>query len=135
MAIFYNKVERGNPTNPEAPKKWYPVLKSLGMVPEKEVAKQISDETTLNPKEAEIALAQFQKVMIRNLLEGRTVQLGDWGSFHLTLSGTGSDTKEGVTSANVTKINIRFNPGRELTEAISKAQLKPVESLTQPPVR
>ncbi|OFX34901.1 MAG: hypothetical protein A2W92_17320 [Bacteroidetes bacterium GWA2_42_15] len=105
------------------------------MVPEKEVAKQISDETTLNPKEAEIALAQFQKVMIRNLLEGRTVQLGDWGSFHLTLSGTGSDTKEEVASANVTKINIRFNPGRELTEAISKAQLKPVESLTQPPVR
>ena len=28
MPIFYNKTERGNPGNPAAPKRWYPVLKS-----------------------------------------------------------------------------------------------------------
>jgi len=130
MAIFYNKVERGNPSDPEAPKKWYPVLKTLGMVREKEVGKQIADETTLNPKEGEIALIQFQKILIRNLLEGRSVQLGDWGSFYLTLNSTGSDTKEEVSAANVTKINVRFKPGKELTEALAKAQLRQVESLT-----
>ena len=31
---------------------------------EKEVAKQIADETTLNPKEAEMAVAQLKKVLI-----------------------------------------------------------------------
>jgi predicted histone-like DNA-binding protein len=129
MAIFYNKVERVNPADPAAPKKWYPALKSLGLVREKEVGKQIAEETTLNPKEGEIALAQLQKVLIRNLLEGRTVQLGDWGSFYLTLSSTGADTKEEVSAANVTKINVRFRPGKELTEAIGKAQLRPVEGL------
>jgi predicted histone-like DNA-binding protein len=129
MAIFYNKVERGNPADPAAPKKWHPVLKSLGMVREKEVGEQIADETTLNPKEGEIALAQLQKVLIRNLLDGRTVQLGDWGSFYLTVTSEGSETKEEVTAANVTKINIRFKSGKEFTEAISKAQLKPIEGL------
>ena len=77
MAIFYNKVERGNPSDPEAPKKWYPVLKTLGMVRE----------------------------------------------------------KEEVSAANVTKINVRFKPGKELTEALAKAQLRQVESLTNQPVR
>jgi nucleoid DNA-binding protein len=46
------------------------------MLLKKEVAKEIADETTLNPKEAEIALDQLQKVLIRNLLAGNSVQLG-----------------------------------------------------------
>ena len=78
MSLLYNKVQRGNPAKPEEPKKWYLSLKSLGMVGEKEVARQIADETTLNPKEAEMALAQFEKILQRLLLDGHTVQLGDW---------------------------------------------------------
>jgi hypothetical protein len=58
MPILYNKIERGNPSDKTAPKKWYPVLKSTGLVKEKTVAKQLSDETTLNPKEAEFAVSQ-----------------------------------------------------------------------------
>ncbi|MDR0542482.1 MAG: DNA-binding protein, partial [Dysgonamonadaceae bacterium] len=76
MAILFNKVERANPQNREQ-KKWYPSLKTLTQVNEKEAAKEIADETTLNPKEAEMALAQFKKVLIRNLLASNSVQLGD----------------------------------------------------------
>ncbi|MDR3262364.1 MAG: hypothetical protein LBT78_11110 [Tannerella sp.] len=39
MPIFHNRVERGNPANPAAPKLWYPVLKSTGLVKEREVAR------------------------------------------------------------------------------------------------
>ena len=98
MAIFYNKVERVNPQDREAQKKWYPSLKTVTQVQQREVAKEIADETTLNPKEAEMALEQFQKVLIRSLLASNSVQLGDWGSFSLTCSGTPSDSKEEVTA-------------------------------------
>jgi nucleoid DNA-binding protein len=50
-----------------------------GLVKEKEVAKLLSDETTLNPKEAEMTLYQLLKVIIRLLLDGHTVQLGELG--------------------------------------------------------
>ncbi|MDR2563768.1 MAG: DNA-binding protein [Prevotellaceae bacterium] len=40
MPIFFNKVQKVNPLNRTAPKKWYPVLKSTGLVKEKEVAKK-----------------------------------------------------------------------------------------------
>jgi hypothetical protein len=46
MSLFYNKVEQANPTDKSAPKKWYPVLKSTGLVKEKAVAKLLADETT-----------------------------------------------------------------------------------------
>lgn len=122
MALIYNKVQRKNPLKPDEPAKWYPVLKTTRMKREKEVAREIADETTLNPKEAEMALSQLQKIMIRTLLSGQSIQLGDWGSFYLSLNTEGSATEAEATASKVKKINIRFTAGTELKEAISKAQ-------------
>lgn len=121
MALIYSKIQRRNPLKPNEPAKWYPVLKTTKMIREKEVAKQIAEETTLNPKEAEMALSQLQKIMIRTLLNGQSIQLGDWGSFYLSLHTDGSDTEAEATAAKVKKINIRFTAGKELKDAIGKA--------------
>lgn len=137
MPVFYNKVKRGNPLDRTAPEKWYAVLKSIGRIGEKEVAKQVSDETTLNPKEAEMALSQFQKILVRSLLDGHTVQLGDWGSFQLTCNSNGSETKKEVGAGNIKNLNIRFTPGKELKDSIAKASFVALESITkadEPPI-
>ena len=127
--LFFNKVQRGNPLKPELPDKWYAILKSIGRVDEKEVAKQIADETTLNRKEAEMALAQFEKILIRLLLDGHSVELGDWGSFHLTCNSEGFATKDEVTGNAIKNLNIRFTPGKELKEAIQKATFTSAEAM------
>lgn len=131
MTLLYNKIQRSNPAKPEDPKKWYLSLKSLGLIREKEVARQIADETTLNPKEAEMALAQLEKILIRLLLDGHTVQLGDWGSFYLTLSCTGAATEKEAVPSNIAKINIRFQPGKGLKTAIAAAAFKPAADLAK----
>ena len=118
MAVFYNTVQRGNPGNPSAVRKWYPVIKSVKQVGEKQVAKLIADETTLNRKEAEMALAQFEKVMTRLLLDGYTVQLGDWGSFRFTCNGKGIERQDEVKAEHIKGLNIRFHPGKDLKEKI-----------------
>ncbi|MDR1273596.1 MAG: HU family DNA-binding protein, partial [Odoribacteraceae bacterium] len=119
MSVFFNRVERGNPMNPSMLKKWYAVLRAIKQIREKEVAKLIADETTLNHKEAEMALEQLEKILVRLLLAGNSVQLGDWGSFHLTCNSKGCDTREEVGANSITKLNIRFVPGKELREAIA----------------
>ena len=101
MAVFYNKMQRKNPSKPAEPAKWYPVLRRVEMMKEKDVARHISDETTLNPKEAEMAVSQLKKVLINALLNGQSVQLGDWGTFHLTFSS------EGVTNVIATRSMLR----------------------------
>jgi predicted histone-like DNA-binding protein len=133
MAIFFNKVERINPQERTAPKKWYPSLKTVSQVQQREVAKEIADETTLNPKEAEMALEQLLKVLVRNLLNSNSVQLGDWGSFSLTCSGSPSETHEEVTAANIKGLNVRFTPGRALKNALAEATFKPAESIVSKP--
>ena len=130
MPVLYNKVERITPGKPDAPKKFYPVLKSTGMIKEKEVARRLADETTLNPKEAEMAVAQLMKVVVAGLLNGETVQLGDLGSFRLTASTEGSQTKEEVTASKIKTVNIRFTASQELKTALKKAKFIEAATLT-----
>jgi predicted histone-like DNA-binding protein len=132
MAVFFNKVERGKPADPTAPKKWYAVLKSLGQITEKEVAKLMADETTMDRKEVEMAIDRFEVILIRLLLDGHSVQLGDWGSFHLTCNSTASDTKAEVSANSITNLNVRFQPGKEMKDAVNKATFKAIETLVSP---
>ena len=128
MAVFFNKVERALPRDP-AVKKWYAVLRRITMIKEKQVASYIADETTLNRKEAEMALAQLEKVLIRELLAGNSVQLGDWGSFNLTCNSTAHDRREQVSGSSIQRLNVRFTPGSELKDAMKKAQFIPAENM------
>jgi predicted histone-like DNA-binding protein len=129
MALFFKKIQRGNPSNPAAPKLWYPILKSLGLVKEKEVAKLLADETTLNPKEAEMTLFQLLKVIVRLLLEGHTVQLGELGSFRLTARGEGSETEAEVNANKIKSVHIHFTASDALREQIKNAAFKDVATL------
>ncbi|ALO49361.1 HU family DNA-binding protein [Hoylesella enoeca] len=131
MTIIFNKVQRKNPAKPDEPMKWYPVLRRIDLMEEEEVTIEIADETTLNPREAGMALSLFKKVLIRALLNGRTVKLGNWGTFRLTITTKGSATEKEVTADKVKKINIRFIPGKELKEAIAKAQLRDIKTLSK----
>jgi predicted histone-like DNA-binding protein len=129
MAILFNKIERVSPSAPLSPKKWYPVLKTIKRVTEKDVAKEISDEVTLNRKEAEMALAQLEKVLLKNLLSSRSVQIGDWGTFYLTCYGAPADAKEGVTANNIRNLKVRFRPGKSIQQGLASAQFIATETM------
>ena len=121
MSIFLKPVQRANPSEPDAPKKWYPVQYTTKMVDENEVAMLIADETTLNPMEAAMAIRQLRKVVQRLLLDGKSVKLGDWGTFNVTLNTEGAERKEDLTAHNVKRVNVNFQPSDEMKAAMQKA--------------
>jgi predicted histone-like DNA-binding protein len=129
MALFFKKVLRGNPSNPAAPKRWFPILKSIGPVKEKEVAKLLADETTLNPKEAELTLYQLLKVIVRLLLDGHTVQLGELGSFRITARGEGSETEDEVNVNKIKSVHIHFTPSDVLRKEIANATFRDISAI------
>lgn len=73
MLILYNKAARKNLSKPKEAAKWYTVLRSTGMLKEREVPKLIADKTTLNPKEA-IARIEFKdvEVLTQKVTEGNS---------------------------------------------------------------
>ena len=121
MSIFLKAVQRINPSEPDEPKKWYPVQYTTKRVDESEVAMLIADETTLNPMEAAMAIRQLRKVVQRLLLDGKSVKLGDWGTFNVTLNTEGAERKEDLTARNVKRVNINFQPADEMKAAMQKA--------------
>ena len=120
MSIFLKAVQRINPAEPDEPKQWYPVQYTTKMVDENEVAMLIADETTLNPMEAAMAIRQLRKVVQRLLLDGKSVKLGDWGTFNITLNTEGAERKEDLTAHNVKRVNINFQPADEMKAAMQK---------------
>ncbi len=130
MAIFFVKQQRStNPSDAESVKKWYPVAKATRQVGEHEMARLIADETTLNPKEAEMALAQMSKIAKRMLLEGCTVKLGDWATIHATLTAKGADTEEECTGAKVTRVNPRCIFDKEFKRDLQAAEFKSAKAM------
>ena len=129
MAVLFNKIERSIPTNHSAPKKWYPVLKTMSRIMEREVAKEMTEESTLNRKEAELALGLLEKVIIRNLRASNSVQIGDWGTFYLTCKSTPSETKEEITANNICGLRTRFTPGKSMKNALLGVSFLDTETL------
>lgn len=124
MAIIYDSVAKKIPQTKEV--RYYASVKTIKQVGEKEVAKLIADETTLNPKEAEMAIAQLQKVMLNLLKGGYSVKLGDWASFSVAVSSGGVTTKEAVTASIIKKVNVNCRFASAFRESINKADFVPV---------
>lgn len=108
MPIFYNKVRKVVNPNAQAGQeieyKWFPVAKAIRKATQKDIAKYISRETTLNPKEAEMAIAMLAEATDFYLKQGYTVSLGDWASFNVTLTAKGSASEKDCGPEDVTKV-------------------------------
>ena len=129
MALFFKKVERVNPRDKDAQRKWYASLKSIGLKKEKEIAILAADGTTLDPKEAQLAYSRFGIVIMRMLLDGHTVEIENLGTFRLTANSEGVDKKEDLSPKQIKKINLRFIPCEATKDALKKATFKDFETM------
>ncbi|MEY8686860.1 DNA-binding protein [Bacteroides sp. AN502(2024)] len=121
MSILIKPVQRKNPQKQDEAPKWYPVQSTVKLVDENEVAELLSDETTLNPMEAAMAIRQLGKIIRRLLLDSKSVRLGNWATLSVTLSSEGSDTKDALTVRNIKSINTNFQPSADLHADLQKA--------------
>ncbi len=131
MAILVKPVQRANPLKPEEAKKWYVSQVTVAQADETQVAMDLADETTLNPSEAMMAIRQLRKILLRRLLGGESVKLGNWGSFSVTVSSTGVATKEEVNAHNIKGVNLNFQPDEAFKADLQKATFAWVDKLAE----
>ncbi len=128
MAIIYNKVARKNPMD-RAQVKYYASAKTIKLVDEREVANLIAEETTLNPKEAEMALHQLQKVVLRLLKSSYSVKIGDWASFYVGLSSEGVTDPKDVNTKLIKDVHVNCRFGKTFKESLAKSTFMAEEEL------
>lgn len=125
--ITFKGIKRKNPKQPTDPEKFYPLLKKSGVVDVRTISDELSDASTLNSVDVRAVLFGLEKSLLKYLSEGFIVKFGDLGTFRPSLSGTGAETEEELTSSNVSKIRIVFTPSPILKRTVGNAPVKKVQ--------
>jgi len=120
MAVNYVVVERGNPGNPAAPKKWYAQSKSTGRLTLKKLSKEIAkSNATVGAADVLTVLKNLTKVLSRHLEAGKIVRLGDFGTFQITVSSEGAETGDKFSSSFIRSSKVTFRSGSGLREMLN----------------
>ncbi len=124
MSIKFNVVERGNPADREAPKKFYPSIQSSGRMTLRQLAEQASQMSTLSSTDIMAAIETFLTIVPRELSKGNIVELGDFGNFWLKSTSEGVEAADNVRSSQITGILPRFSPGKEFRRVLDVAEFE-----------
>ena len=119
MTVKFNVVERGNPANPGAAKKFYPSIQSSGRMTLRQLAQEISAISTVSSADTLAVLEALLTVIPGELSRGNIVELGDFGNFWLRNTAVGADTAEEVRAEQISGILPRFIPGKEFKKALN----------------
>ena len=125
MPIYYSIAERGDPTKPAEPKKFYATAKSLKRTDLDEIAKSIAKgSTTVSEADVRAVLVELADQIAERIVGGETVHLGNLGYFRATLKSKGLATEKEVTASSIEDVRVRFSPGKDLVGAINSAEFK-----------
>lgn len=126
MAIKYCVVERANPQDREAPKKFYASAVKRGSMGLDGLAERISESSTASKADTLLVLTALSTQLQLLLSEGYSVKLQGLGSLRVTLNGIGADTLDEFGVHLIRKPNIRFLPDKELMDRVKRTSLERV---------
>ena len=124
MSVKYNIVERPNPSNPKAPKKFYPSLEASGRCTQRQLAELISHISTVSTADTMAVIEGLLTVIPQELAAGNVVELGDFGSFWLKANAEGAETPEEVRATQITTLLPRFNAGKQFKKSLAAIVFK-----------
>ena len=116
MAVKYTVSERGNPLQPQQPKKWYANAKSAGNTTLRALSKEIAARSTVAPADTQAVLVALTEVLVQHLAEGKIVRLGDFGAFQVSISSFGAETEAKFNASLIKGNKVVFRPGIDLKE-------------------
>jgi predicted histone-like DNA-binding protein len=121
MSIKFNVVERANPRDLQAPKKFYPSIQSSGRMSLRQLSQRISQMCTVSSPDTMAVLESLLTIIPQELADGNIVELGDFGNFWLRSNSQGAEEMDKVSASQVTSLMPRFNSGKEFKKALSAA--------------
>lgn len=132
MVHNYKLVQRfSKPGDLTSPKKWYAIAQSTGSAGMSELCMLIAARSTVSSADVKAVLDNLIFVIDFQLKSGRTVRLGELGSFRLSVSSKGVNDKEDFTSSLLKAPKIIFTPGAALRETRLNAKFTLVSEKTE----
>ena len=124
MPVKFNVTPRKDPRDQNSQPKYYATVKSSGRSDTHAIAKSINSMSTVSSVDTAAVLEAFLNVVPDKLAEGNIVELGDFGTFRVSVSSEGEAKAEDVTARNITDMRVLFTPGKRFKQALNTAEFQ-----------
>jgi predicted histone-like DNA-binding protein len=124
MSLLYTVVQRGNPGNLNAPKKYFLQAKIRGSKTHKQILAEAAQKNALNVKEIDNGVYAVLQALMANLEDGFSVEVEGLGTFSTSISSEGVDNEADATPARVKNITVAFRPKPEVHKAVNGFKLE-----------
>ncbi len=127
MPAKYSVVPKVNPQDPQGPRKYYPSYKSNGRANRRTLALEAADRSTLSDADMDAAMTNLLALLPKHLAAGKVVDLGEFGTFRLSIKTEGTETAEEVTVRSIKKVGVRFTPGAAFQKMLEEVKFVKTE--------
>ena len=118
-----------NPLHPELPEKAYAKNQVSEIWSLEKFAKHIADHNGVYSRgTVKGVLSDSCECLVEQLLNGNKVELGELGTFGISLSCEGAPSVKDFTVKNIKAVNILFAPGPDFENLINRAEFNLVAS-------
>lgn len=122
MSVNIKAIVRKNPQDLALAPLFYAIVENKDKTDMKRLTELVSDGSTVRENDIHAVLIGLVNVIIDELSQGRSVQLGTLGTFRLSVNSAGSVTAEEVSAFSVKKTKILYRPGASLQEKLKILQ-------------
>ena len=124
MPVKFTVNPKKDPRDQTSQPKFYAIAKSSGRADTHNVAKSINSMSTVSSVDTAAVLEAFLTVVPDKLAEGNIVELGDFGSFRLSVSSEGQPIAEDVTARSITDTRVIFTPGKRFKQVLDTVEFQ-----------
>ena len=118
-----------NPTVENAVEKAYAKNQVSEIWTLEKFAKHISDHNGVYSRgTVKGVISDMCECLVEQLLNGNKIQLGELGTFGISISSVGADSIEKFTAKNIKAVNILFAPGVDFDNLLGRAEFNLVAS-------
>lgn len=121
MPIRFKPVARRNPISKRS--SWYPQVVVMHRITIDRIAQEIEESCTLHESDIKAVIVAFARRMISHLQDGNSVNLGDLGTFHVSVRGQGGepilDSKK-ITADSIRSSRVVYVPGPGIRKSLSR---------------
>lgn len=122
--IYIKSLDRLNPQDVNAEKKFYAKAISQGVIDFERLAYLVSNQCTVRESDCYAVLRALEHNIVDELKQGKVVQLGSLGNLQVGVSSKGEILPEDVSAASVKKAHMNFRPGSRLRDMLEVVKFK-----------
>ena len=127
--IDYSVYMMGNPIKPEEAPKAYAKNQVSEVWTIEKFARHISEHNGVYSRgTVKGVISDMCECIVEQLLNGNKIQLGELGTFGISISSNGAESVEKFSSKNIKEVNILFTPGEDFENLVSRAEFNQVAS-------